>query len=101
MSNKSGLELTKKVLEPLYRKYRERREFLKKMAQDRSLPLEKRFSASLMLQKLPRRSSKVRQVSRCLVTGKTGTFRLTNMCMYQTRMYACEGLLPGIRKKSW
>ena len=51
-------------------RYAAKRDALKAIANDESLPLEERFEARLKLAKLPRNSSKTRIRNRCQVTGR-------------------------------
>ena len=58
----------------LHERYRARREELKAVANDRSLPMEERFKARLKLAKLPRNSAKSRLHNRCQVTGRPKSY---------------------------
>ncbi len=86
----------------LAKKYAARREKLKKIVMDRSLPAEERFAAQLKLAKLPRNSAKVRIRNRCLLTGRPrGYYRKLKLSRIALRELASSGQLPGMIKSSW
>lgn len=86
----------------LHERYRERREALKSVANDRSLPMEERFKARLKLAKLPRNSAKSRLHNRCQVTGRPKSYyRKLKISRIALRELAGEGQIPGMVKSSW
>ena len=86
----------------LHERYRERREALKNVANDRNLPMEERFKARLKLAKLPRNSAKSRLHNRCQVTGRPKSYyRKLKISRIALRELAGEGQIPGMVKSSW
>ena len=86
----------------LVERYAERREKLKAIASDASLPMEERFKARLKLAKLPRNSSPTRLHNRCQVTGRPrGYYRKLKMSRIALRDLASHGEIPGMVKSSW
>ena len=91
-----------KKREKLVRQYAAKRAELKRRAKDSSLPPEQRMAAREALAKLPRNSSPVRLVSRCMVTGRgRGVYRKFRLSRNTFREMAHLGQLPGVQKSSW
>ncbi len=79
-----------------------RREALKAIIKDKSLPMEDRFQAVMMLSKEPRNSSKIRIRNRCEVSGRPrGYDRKLRMSRIALRDLASMGQVPGVVKSSW
>ena len=79
-----------------------KRDALKAIANDESLPLEDRFEARLKLAKLPRNSSKTRIRNRCEVTGRPRAYyRKLRMSRISMRDLGSTGQIPGLVKSSW
>ena len=79
-----------------------KRDDLKKIITDRSLPVEDRFSASLKLAQLPRNGSQTRVRLRCELTGRSrGNYRKFKICRVVLRDLASAGQIPGMVKASW
>ncbi len=101
MAKKSAVnrnEMVKRLVKTMAAK----RDALKAVANDESLPLEERFSARLKLAKLPRNSSKTRIRNRCLVTGRPRAFyRKLKMSRIALRDLGSNGQIPGLVKSSW
>jgi len=98
----------KSVIEKNERKKRkvltgqQKREELKKILRDISLPIEVRFDAQNKLAELPRNTSKCRVRNRCTITGRgRGYLRYFKMSRLMLRHYASFGTVPGLRKASW
>ena len=98
----------KSVIEKNERKKRqvltgqERREELKKVLKNTSLPIEVRFEAQNKLAQLPRNTSKSRVRNRCTITGRgRGYLRYFKMSRLMMRHYASFGAIPGLSKASW
>ncbi len=86
----------------LSKKYAGRRERLKQIAGDESLPTEERFAARLKLAQLPRNSSKTRIRNRCELSGRPrGFYRKLKISRIALRDLSSQGLLPGMVKSSW
>ncbi len=79
-----------------------KREKLKKIVMNKSLPLEERFKAQQKLSKLPRNSSKVRVMNRCQITGRPhGVYRKLKISRIALRQLGLQGKIPGLVKSSW
>ncbi len=88
--------------ERLVKKYAAKRESLKAIASDESLPMEERFKARLKLAKLPRNSSATRLRNRCEVSGRPRAYyRKLKMSRIALRDLASVGQVPGMVKSSW
>ena len=86
----------------LSKKYAKKREALKKIINNKKLPLEERFNAQLKLTKLPKNSSKIRIRNRCEITGRPhGVYRKLKISRIALRELALEGKIPGMTKSSW
>lgn len=101
MAKKSMLNRQAKR-EKLVRKYAAKRAELKRTAKDMSLSAEERQEARNKLAKLPRNSSPVRLVTRCMVTGRPrAVYKKFMLSRIAFRELAHAGQLPGITKASW
>ena len=79
-----------------------KRDALKAIANDESLPLEERFEARLKLAKLPRNGAKSRIRNRCEVTGRPRAYyRKLKMSRIALRDLGSNGQIPGLVKSSW
>ena len=86
----------------LVAKYKNARDSLKKIIQNKNSTMDERFAAVLKLAKLPRNSSPVRVRNRCQITGKPrGFYRKFKMSRIALRELGAQGVLPGVRKASW
>ncbi|MFZ4066459.1 MAG: 30S ribosomal protein S14 [Phenylobacterium sp.] len=101
MAKKSAVNRNEKV-KLLVQRYAARRQVLKAIANNESLPLEDRFEARLKLAELPRSSSKVRIRNRCEVTGRPRAYyRKLRMSRIALRELGSQGQIPGLVKSSW
>ena len=101
MAKKSATEKNARRAK-LVKKYASRREILKHLAKDESLPPEERFAARLKLAKLPRNGAPTRLRNRCALTGRPrGYYRKLGMSRVALRELASQGLIPGMVKSSW
>ena len=101
MAKKSAVNRNERV-KKLVKQYAAKRDELKKVANDQSIPLEERFDARLKLAELPRNSSKTRIRNRCEVTGRPrGYYRKLRMSRIALRDLGSHGLIPGLVKSSW
>jgi small subunit ribosomal protein S14 len=101
MAKKSAVNRNERV-KLLVKRYAARREVLKAIANNESLPLEDRFEARLKLAELPRSSSKVRIRNRCEVTGRPRAYyRKLRMSRIALRELGSQGQIPGLVKSSW
>ena len=69
MAKTSAIERNLKRIR-LVKKFEKKRQELKKIINNRKLPLDERFIAQQKLAKLPRNSAKVRVRNRCEITGR-------------------------------
>ncbi len=101
MAKKSSIEKNNRRRK-LAKRFSGRRERLKAIARDKTLPTEERFAATLKLAEVPRNSSKTRIRNRCEVTGRPrGFYRKLKMSRIALRDLGSEGLIPGLVKSSW
>ncbi len=101
MAKVSAIERNKKR-QRLVARYAPRRDKLKAIARDTSLPAEERFAARLKLAELPRNSSQTRVRNRCLLTGRPrGYYRKLKLSRIALRELASAGQIPGMVKSSW
>ena len=86
----------------LAKKYQKKRMELKKIINNKKLPLSERFAAQLKLNKLPKNSAKIRVVNRCEITGRPhGVYRKLKISRIALRQLGLEGKIPGMVKSSW
>jgi small subunit ribosomal protein S14 len=101
MAKKSSVEKNKRRMRMAVR-FAKKRNKLKDIANNESLPQEERFAARLKLAKLPRNSSATRIRNRCELTGRPrGNFRKLKLCRMKLRELASSGQIPGMVKASW
>lgn len=101
MAKKSSVEKNKRR-EKLAKAFAGRRDRLKAIANDQSLPMEERFAARLKLAELPRNASPVRIHNRCELTGRPKAFyRRFKLSRIALRELASRGQIPGMVKSSW
>ena len=86
----------------LAKKFLKKRENLKKIINNKKLPLDERFAAQLKLAKIPRNSAKTRIRNRCEITGRPhGVYRKLRISRIALRDLALNGKIPGMTKSSW
>ena len=86
----------------LAKKFLKKRESLKKIIQNKKLPLTERFAAQLKLAKIPRNSPRTRIRNRCEITGRPhGVYRKLRISRIALRQLASSGKIPGMTKSSW
>lgn len=101
MAKKSATERNARV-ERMAKKYLAKRQALKAVARDTSLPVEERFAAQLKLAALPRNSAPTRIRNRCKISGRPrGYYRKLKMSRIALRDLGSHGLIPGLVKSSW
>ncbi|QIT35804.1 30S ribosomal protein S14 [Wolbachia endosymbiont of Brugia pahangi] len=83
--------------------YGEKRERLKSIINNKSIPIGERFAAqNKLIKELPRDSSKIRIRNRCALTGRPrGVYRKFGLCRIVLRGLCSFGKIPGITKSSW
>src|ERR1700692_330447 len=91
-----------KMREKMAKRDKSKRQVLKDVLMDRTLPVEDRFNASLKLAQLPRNGASVRVRLRCELTGRSrGNYRKFKLCRIALRDLASAGQIPGMVKASW
>jgi small subunit ribosomal protein S14 len=86
----------------LVKKFHTKRKNLKKIINNKKLPLEERFAAQLKLAKIPKNSAKTRIRNRCEITGRPhGVYRKLRVSRIALRELALSGKIPGMTKSSW
>ncbi len=99
---KTSVVNRQKKREQLVRRYAAKRAELKRQIKDASLSPEERQGAREKLAKLPRNSSPVRLVNRCMLTGRgRAVYRKFMLSRIAFRELAHAGQLPGVHKASW
>ena len=88
--------------ERMVKRDKSKRQTLKEIVMDRTLPVEDRFNATLKLAELPRNGAAGRVRLRCEVTGRArGNYRKFKLCRIALRDLASAGQIPGMVKASW
>ena len=101
MAKTSSIEKNKRRRK-MAKKFASRRAKLKTIVQDKALPVEERFAASLKLAELPRNSSPTRIRNRCELTGRPRAYyRKHKLSRIALRDLGSKGLIPGLVKSSW
>ena len=101
MAKTSSIEKNKRRAR-LAKQYAPRRARLRKIARDKSKPMEDRFAATLKLAELPRNSSATRIRNRCEITGRPrGYYRKHKLSRIALRDLGSKGMIPGLLKSSW
>ncbi len=101
MAKTSAVERNRKR-ERMAKKFASRRNRLKAIAKDSSMPAEERFAARLKLAELPRNSAPVRIRHRCELSGRPrGYYRKFKISRIALRDLASTGQIPGMLKSSW
>ena len=101
MAKKSAVEKNNRRKRMVARKG-SRRQALRAMIRDRSLPMEERFTAVLKLSEEPRDSARTRIRNRCELSGRPrGYDRKLRMSRIALRDLASMGQVPGVVKSSW
>jgi len=79
-----------------------KRQALKDVVMDRTLPVEDRFNATLKLAQLPRNGAAVRYRLRCEISGRSrANYRKFKLSRIALRDLASAGHIPGMVKASW
>jgi len=101
MAKKSAVNRNNRV-KRLVKQYAGKREALKAIANNDSLPLEDRFEARLKLAEIPRNANPTRVRNRCTTTGRPrGVYRKFGLNRIEIRNLGLKGLIPGLTKSSW
>ncbi|WP_250294839.1 30S ribosomal protein S14 [Wolbachia endosymbiont of Oedothorax gibbosus] len=102
MAKKSMIERNLRRIK-LCGQYKEKREKLKSIINNKDLSIGERFAAqNKLIKKLPRNSSKVRIRNRCALTGRPrGVYRKFGLCRIVLRDLCSFGQVPGVTKSSW
>jgi len=101
MAKKSAVE-TNERRRKLVASQAAKRARLKATVNDKTLPIEERFAASLKLAQMPRNGARIRIRNRCEVTGRPRAFyRKLKMSRVALRELGNQGMIPGLVKSSW
>jgi len=101
MAKKSSIEKNNRRRK-MAKQFANRRKKLKAIVQDKDVPMEERFAATLKLAELPRNSSRVRVRNRCELTGRPRAYyRKHKLSRIALRELGSKGLIPGLVKSSW
>ena len=101
MAKKSSVEKNERRRK-MAKQFASRRKKLKAIVQDKNLPVEDRFAATLKLAELPRNSSRTRIRNRCELTGRPrAVYRKHKLSRIALRELASNGQIPGMIKSSW
>ena len=101
MAKKSSIEKNNRRRK-MAKQFADRRAKLKAIVQDRKVPVEERFAATLKLAELPRNSSKTRIRNRCELSGRPRAYyRKHKLSRIALRELGSKGLIPGLVKSSW
>jgi small subunit ribosomal protein S14 len=101
MAKKSSIEKNNRRAK-LAAQHAAKRARLKEVANDKSIPIEERFLATVKLAKLPRNGAKVRIRNRCELTGRPrGVYRKFKISRIALRDLGSTGQIPGVVKSSW
>ena len=101
MAKKSSIEQNNRRRK-IAKQFASRRSKLKAIVQDKDLPVEDRFAATLKLAELPRNSSRTRIRNRCELTGRPRAYyRKHKLSRIALRELGSKCLIPGLVKSSW
>ena len=101
MAKTSAIERNLKRIK-LVKKFAKKRLELKKIINNKKLPLNERFEAQLKLAKIPRNSARTRIRNRCEISGRPhGVYRKLRISRIALRDLASKGKIPGMTKSSW
>lgn len=102
MAKKSMIERNLRRIK-LCDQYKEKREKLKSIINNKNLSIVERFTAqNKLIKKLPRNSSKTKIRNRCALTGRArGVYRKFGLCRIVLRDLCSFGQIPGVTKSSW
>ncbi|WP_425383559.1 30S ribosomal protein S14 [Wolbachia endosymbiont (group A) of Melieria omissa] len=102
MAKKSMIERNLRRIK-LCDQYKEKREKLKSIINNKNLSIVERFTAqNKLIKKLPRNSSKTKIRNRCALTGRPrGVYRKFGLCRIVLRGLCSFGQVPGVTKSSW
>ena len=101
MAKKSSIEKNnRRIL--LTSKFKNKRQELRNLIQDKNTSQEDRFKAVIKLAAMPRNGSKTRIRNRCEISGRPrGYYRRVAMSRIALRTLASKGQVPGMTKASW
>lgn len=86
----------------LVARHAEKRAHLTKLISAPTTSSDEQMAAMVVLQKLPRDSSRSRLRNRCALTGRGhGYFRRFGLCRNKLREVIMRGEAPGVIKSSW
>ena len=99
---KKSLTLRNEKRKKLGQLHKAKRQKIKDIAKDESLPFEERLAAQVKLSEMPRDGALIRRRNRCGLTGRPrGNLRKFGMSRIAVRELASWGQIPGLIKSSW
>lgn len=101
MARQGQIETVKKI-QRLVSKFSEQRNQLKQVTKNKDKPMSERIKAMFALDRLPKRTSKVRLRNTCAITGSSRSYyRVFGLCRHELKKQATLGRIPGVRRASW
>lgn len=101
MAKRSSVEKNNHRIK-LAAQYKNRRDKLRAVFRDQSLPADERYAAMAKLSELPRNSSPSRVRLRCEFSGRPrGNYRKFKLSRIALRDLGLQGMVPGLTKASW
>ena len=101
MAKTSSVEKNNRRIK-LVKRFASKRAKLKAVIQDKSQPMEERFTARLKLAQIPRNANPTRIRIRCEVSGRPrAVYRKLRLSRIALRELGNQGLVPGLVKSSW
>jgi small subunit ribosomal protein S14 len=99
---KKSLIAREKKRDYLEKKYRAKREELKKLAHAMYAKGEIPWDIQQQIQALPRNSNRTRMQRRCRLCGRPhAVYQKFGLCRLCLRKYTMLGFIPGLGKASW
>lgn len=99
---KTSMKMRELKRAKLVAKFAAKRAEIKGKLRNPALETEERDALQLLLQKMPRDASPVRQHNRCNLTGRPhGYYRKFGLGRNKLREATMRGDVPGLRKASW
>ena len=100
MAKKSSIEKNNRRAR-LAAQHLAKRDRLKAVAKDKSVPIEERFLATVTRAKMPRNGARIRVRNRCELTGRPrGVYRKFKISRIALRDLGSTGQIPGVVKSS-
>lgn len=86
----------------MYVKYEMKNKLFKSIIRNKSLPISYRYYATFQKSLVPKSSSIVKQVNRCVQSGRQwNILKKVKLSRFVFRFQSYDGILPGVRRSSW